>query len=111
VPFALLVLASRPLDVDRGDGSSGVFSKDAVASNSLGLIGFIIGTVAGQRNIAAGIGYYGAAISIYERWIKRGHEVSFARDTRLVLQATPRSSTILHTNATTPLTRKPSLPE
>jgi hypothetical protein len=55
----------------------------------------ITGTAAGQRNIAAGIGYYGAAVAIYERWIKRGREVSFARDTRLVLQTTPRHSVVL----------------
>jgi len=105
VPFALLVLAARPLDVDRGDGGSGAFGKNAVASNSLGIIGFIVGTAAGQRNLAAGIGYYGAAISIYERWIKRGREVSFARDTRLVLQTTPRRSMPLQPNATTPRPR------
>jgi len=58
--------------VDKDDGASGAFGKNAVASNSLGVIGFIVGTAAGQRNIAACIGYYGAAISIYERWIKRG---------------------------------------
>jgi hypothetical protein len=95
VPLALIILAARPLDVDKGDGAGGGFGKDAVASNSLGIIGFIIGTAAGQRNIAAGIGYYGAAISIYERWIKRGREVTFARDTRLVIQTTPRSGAVL----------------
>jgi hypothetical protein len=105
VPFTLLVLAARPLDVDRGEGAGGGFGKDSVASNSLGVIGFIVGTAAQQRNLAAGIGYYGAAISIYERWIKRGHEVSFARDTRLVLQTTPRSSTALHPDGTTPQPR------
>ncbi len=105
MPFTLLVLAARPLDVDRGDGTSGAFGKDAVASNSLGVIGFIIGTAAGQRNIAAGFGYYGAAISIYERWIKRGREVNFPRDTRLVLQTTPRHSTVLHPDAAMPQPR------
>ncbi len=99
VPFALLLLAARPLDVDRGGGGSGAFGKDAVASNSLGVIGFILGTAAGQRNLAAGLGYYGAAISIYERWIKRGREVSFAQDTRLVLQTTPRRFPVLHPDA------------
>jgi hypothetical protein len=62
------------------------------ATQSLGILGFIIGTAAGQCNIAAGIGYYGAAISIYERWIKRGREVTLSRDTRLVLQTRPRCS-------------------
>ena len=75
--------------------------KTLVASNSLGVIGFIIGTAAGQRNIAAGFGYYGAAISIYERWIKRGREVTFARDTRLVLQTRPRRSMLLQPSTTT----------
>ena len=92
VPLMLLYLAARPLDYDNGENA---FGKNAVASNSLGVIGFIIGTGAGQRNLAAGIGYYGAAISIYERWIKRGKEVTFARDTRLVLQTTPRRSAVL----------------
>lgn len=95
VPFTLLVLAARPLDVDKGDGAGGGFGKDAVASNSLGVIGSIIGTALPQRNVAAGIGYYGAAVSIYERWIKRGRDVTFARDTRLVLQTTPRNSAVL----------------
>ena len=101
VPFALLVLAARPFDSDGGDS----IGNNAVASNSLGILGFIVGTAAGQPNIAAGIGYYGAAISIYERWIKRGREVSFARDTRLVLQTTPRRSAVLHPDAATPRQR------
>lgn len=92
VPFILLTLAARPLDYDHGDNA---FGKQAVASNSLGILGFIIGTAAGQRNIAAGIGYYGAALSIYERWIKRGSEITFAHDTRLILQTTPRHTTVL----------------
>jgi hypothetical protein len=103
VPLLLIALASRPLHHDADDGSG--LGKNAVASNSLGLIGFLVGTAAGQRNIAAGIGYYGAAISIYERWIKRGHDVTFARDTRVVLQTTPRSSTVLHPDAVTPRLR------
>ena len=99
VPFILLTLAARPLNRDRDDGNG--FGQNAGASNSLGVIGFIVGTAAGQRNIAAGLGYYGAAISIYERWIKRGRDVTFARDTRLVLQTTPRQSMLLQPNAQT----------
>lgn len=99
VPFILLTLAARPLDLDEGAG--GGFGNNAVASNSLGVIGFVIGTAAGQPNFAAGIGYYGAALAIYERWIKRGREVSFSRDTRLVLQTTPRHSEPLHPAAAT----------
>jgi hypothetical protein len=81
VPFILLTLAARPLNYDHGDNG---FGKSAVASTAS--VSPALGTAAGQRNIAASIGYYGAAISIYERWIKRGRDVSFARDTRLVPQ-------------------------
>ena len=101
IPFILLALAARPLDTD-GGGSVG---NNAAGSNSMGILGFVIGTAAGAPNLAAGIGYYGAAISIYERWIKRGREVSFARDTRLVLQTTPRHSEALHPNAAAPRQR------
>jgi hypothetical protein len=89
VPLILLALASRPLDHDHGGHG---FGRNAVASNSLGVAGFIVGTAGGWRNVAAGIGYYGAALSIWNRWIKRGTEVKFAKDTRLVLRTNVRRS-------------------
>lgn len=90
VPLILLTLAARPLDNDgRGDN---VFAKNAVASNSVGLVGFIVGTAGGWRNVAAGIGYYGSAIAIWNRWIKRGEETKLRKDTRIVLQTTARRS-------------------
>ena len=102
VPFILLTLAARPLDRDHGDNA---FGKDAVASNSLGLIGFIVGTVAQQRNLAAGLGYYGAAVALYERWLRHGKEVTFAKDTRLVVQTTARRSAALPTPGSVPALR------
>ncbi len=103
VPFILLTLAARPLDRDGGD--AGGVGKNGVASNSLGILGFVVGTAAGAPNFAAGLGYYGAALSLYERWIKRGRDVSFARDTRLVLQTTPRHSAVLHPETVAPRPR------
>jgi hypothetical protein len=84
VPLILLDLAARPLHQEHGQEH--MLGKNAVASNSLGAIGFIIGTAAGQPNIAAGIGFYGAALSIYQRIFAKGKEVAFAKDTRVVLQ-------------------------
>ncbi len=89
VPVLLFALAARPLDRDRGDNG---FGKDAVASNSLGVLGFIVGTAGGWRNVAAGIGYYGTAISVWNRWIKRGDETTLRKDTRVVVQTTARRS-------------------
>jgi hypothetical protein len=92
VPLLLIALASRPFD---NDGNDAMFGKEAVASNSIGVLGFIVGTAAGQANIAAGLGAYGAAISIYERIFHRGKEVAFTRDTRIVVQTRPRRSAAL----------------
>ena len=91
VPLLLIALAARPLDRDGGRDHH-MLGKDAVASNALGMIGLIVGTAAQRPNLAAGIGYYGAAISIYERIFRTGKEVAFGRDTRVVIQTTARRS-------------------
>ncbi len=99
VPLLLLALASRPLDRDHGDGALG---KDAVASNSLGVVGFLVGTAGGWTDVAAGIGYYGAAISVWNRWIKRGDETVLRRDTRIVIRTTVRRSAPLQAPGSVP---------
>lgn len=98
VPLLLIALAASPLHQDRDDGDRELFRKNAGASNSIGLIGFIVGTASGSANIAAGFGAYGAALSLYNRWIKRGGEVTFARNTRIVVQTTARRSQVLKPN-------------
>ncbi len=101
VPLLLIALAASPLHQERDDGDLGLFRKNAGASNSIGLAGFIAGTASGSANVAAGFGAYGAALSLYNRWIKRGREVSFARDTRIVVQTTPRHAAVLKPNTPT----------
>jgi hypothetical protein len=98
VPLILIALAASPLHQDHDDGDRELFRKNAGASNSIGLIGFIAGTASGSANVAAGFGAYGAALSLYNRWIKRGGEVNFARDTRIVVQTTARRSQVLKPN-------------
>jgi len=98
VPLLLIALAASPLHQDRGDSDRELFRKNAGASNSIGLIGFIVGTASGSANVAAGFGAYGAALSLYNRWIKRGGEVTFARNTRVIVQTTARRSQVLKPN-------------
>jgi hypothetical protein len=62
---------------------------------SSGLLAFIVGTAAGQANITASLGFYGAGIALYERLLRRGKEVAFPSDTRTVLQTTARHSATL----------------
>ena len=78
VPLALILLASRPLDDD-----SSQLAGATVGSNGLGLAGRIVGMASASRDLAAGIGFYGAAVSVYRRWIRRGKEVEFSKYNRI----------------------------
>lgn len=95
IPLLLAVLAVSPLHEDADDRGEVLARKNATASNSIGIIGFIVGTASGSANVAAGFGAYGTALALYNRWIKRGTDVTFARDTRIVLQTTPRHAPVL----------------
>jgi hypothetical protein len=83
-PLILTLLAGRAFD---DDGSQLVNS--AVASNGFGIVGRVVGMVASSRNVAAGIGIYGAAVSFYDLWLARGHDVVFAKNTRIEITTTP----------------------
>jgi hypothetical protein len=84
VPLVLTLLAGRALD---NDGSAA--AHGAVASNGFGIVGRVVGIVATSRNVAAGIGIYGAALSFYDLWIARGHNVVFPKNTRIEITTTP----------------------
>jgi hypothetical protein len=89
-PVLLTLLAGRALDQD------GNFSAQAtVASNGFGLIGRVIGIAAGSRELAAGIGYYAAALSTYENFLAPGRDVDFPRDTRIEIETTPLRAPVL----------------
>jgi len=60
-----------------------------VASNDFGIVGRIVGIVASSRNLAAGIGSCAAALSFYDRWVARGHDVVFRKDTRIEVTTSP----------------------
>ena len=87
VPLVLTFLASRALD---DDGSQ--LAHSAVASNGFGIVGRLVGMMASSPNVAAGIGIYGAALSFYELWVARGHEVVFVKNTRIEITTTPTRS-------------------
>jgi hypothetical protein len=87
VPLVLTLLAGRAFD---DDGSR--VGNSAVASNGFGIVGRVVGIAASSRNVAAGIGIYGAALSFYDLWLARGHNVVFVRNTRIEITTTPRRS-------------------
>lgn len=101
VPIFLALLASRPLDRDHhGDGGAGRNAAGGAAG--LGLVGSVIGAAGISANAAAGIGYYGTALAVYDRWIARGKIVSFPKDTRIVVQTVARRSAPMHADAPPP---------
>jgi hypothetical protein len=87
VPLVLTLLASRTLD---NDGS--IAGNAAVGSNGFGLVGRIVGITAGSRGVAAVIGFYGAGLSFSERWLVRGQNVSFQKNTRIEVTTVPTAN-------------------
>ena len=96
VPLLLFGLAGSPLDREHNSADLG---KNATASNSLGILGFTLGMSAGYQ-YAAGVGYYGAALATWERWVNKGPETVFPRYTRIQIQANVRQSAPLEPDAT-----------
>jgi hypothetical protein len=95
LPILLALMASRPLDQDEGKigGGGNMLGKNAVGGAAgLGLVGTIISLTGISSNAAAGIGYYGAARAVYYRWIAKGQKIDFAKNTRIVVETTPRKS-------------------
>jgi hypothetical protein len=103
VPFILAMLAARPLDQDCGhhggcNGNSP--GKNGIGGAAgLGLVGTVVGLAGGSPYAAAGIGYWGTARAFYYRWIARGQKITFAKDTRIIVETTPRRSAPIKPNA------------
>ena len=101
IPLILALMAARPLDQDSGAaGATNSAGKNSIGGAAgLGLIGTIVGAAGGSPYAAAGIGYWGAARAVYARWIARGQKINFAKDTRIVVQTTPRRSAPMKTSS------------
>ncbi|MGA8088829.1 MAG: hypothetical protein WCA10_16225 [Terracidiphilus sp.] len=89
-PLLLTMLAGRALDED-----GNLTAQTGVASNGFGLIGRIVGVAAGNRNLAASIGFYAAALSVYDNFLHSGRDVVFPRDTRIEIETTPLRAPII----------------
>jgi len=92
-PLLLTMLASRALDED-----GNLTANTGVASNGFGMVGRIVGLASGNRNLAAGIGFYAAGLSIYENFLRPGHDVVFAKDTRIEIETTALRAPVLQPN-------------
>ncbi len=84
VPLALNFLAGRAFDTDENQALN-----RTVASNGFGVMGRLVGILADSRDVAAGIGFYAAALSVYDLWLAHGHDVAFAKNTRIEITTMP----------------------
>jgi hypothetical protein len=92
-PLLLAVTAMQGADEDAdkaGGGGSPSAGNMTVASNGFGLVARVVAVTVSSRNVALGFGAYAFAKSIYFRFLIRGHEVTFARDTQLEITFSTR---------------------
>jgi hypothetical protein len=100
VPLLLSVAAAWSLHQDHDDGGNIRGLKDATGGAAgLGLVGTVVSLAGGSPYVSAGIGYWGAARAFYYRWIARGQKIAFAKDTRIMVETTPRRSASIKPNA------------
>jgi len=83
-PLVLGMLAGNSLDADQN------FVHAGVASNGFGLVGPIVAMAAITPAVTAGFAYYALSKSITRRWLMRGHEVVFPKNTRMELAVADR---------------------
>jgi hypothetical protein len=76
-PLTLALLASNANDRDAGPAQTGV------VSNGFGIVIRVVTMTTTNHNLAAGFAYFALAKSVYHRWIAKGHEVDFPKNTRL----------------------------
>lgn len=88
-PIMLGLMAGRALDQDN------MIVHTGVASNGFGFIGRFVGMATGSYNIAAGIGFYAAGVSVCQNFLHRGADVIFPKDTRVDIETTPLRAPVL----------------
>ncbi len=87
ISIALAVTTALP-DADAGASgqSVGEFGGRAVTGASgFRAIGFAIGALVKSRPLAAGMGAYGASMSVYTNFLSRGHDVVYPKDTAMAI--------------------------
>ena len=92
-PLLLAATAMAGADQDSGQaagGGSPALGNMAVASNGFGLVARVAAITAGSRNLAIGFGAYAFAKSVYFRFLTRGHEVTFPKNTEFEITFSTR---------------------
>ncbi len=85
----LLLVATLGVGGDHHHHDGGI-GRDTVASNGFGLVARVVALTSNNRPVALGFGFYALAKSIYFRFLIRGHEVTFPKDTQVEVKLATR---------------------
>lgn len=83
--LTLAVLATAAHDED-----SSKPLNSTVVSNGFGLMARLFSIASANRNVASGFAYYALAKNVYRRWIARGKDVTFPKNTRIQIELAAR---------------------
>ena len=72
------------------DSTGAGLIKEAMTSNGLDLLTRVIGTASSNGGLVSGFAYYEVGKIVFDTWIARGHEVTFAKNTRLEIELSQR---------------------
>lgn len=95
-PLAMGLLAASAVNEDEA-----TVLHTGGASNGFALIGRAAALATNSVYVAAGIGFYGTARSVYSRYIAHGDDVTFPQNTRIEVVLGPEGANVLRTG--TPL--------
>lgn len=87
ISIALAVTTALP-DPDAGAAGQSVGEigkRAATGASGFRAIGFALGALVRSRPLAAGMGAYGASMSIYANFLSRGHDVVYPKDTAMAI--------------------------
>jgi hypothetical protein len=85
-PLVLGVLLARTFGDDGSNAGTG-----AVSGGGFGLAGRVVSIATRNANVTAGFAFYALGKSVVRRFILRGHEVEFPRNTRFDIEVSPRA--------------------
>jgi hypothetical protein len=72
------------------DSTGAGLIREAMSSNGLDLLTRIVGTASSNAGLISGFAYYEVGKVVFDTWIARGHEVVFAKNTRLEIELAQR---------------------
>jgi hypothetical protein len=72
------------------DSAGSGFAREALAGNGLDMLTRVVGTAFSNGGLVTGFGYYEMGKVVFDQWIARGHDVVFARNTRLEIELAQR---------------------